>query len=129
MNKIKINESELKTLIKKVLSEYKTKLNESNLTVEVEMETENGSQFTIAGELSYEDHGIGSYEFWGQSARDTQYYLEVEDYHLIENSYNEEDLDDINQWINQNEDKIKEELLSKAEQDYDPDDVFYPYFD
>lgn len=125
MNKIRLNESELKKLIINIISEYNNRKKISSISVEVDMETDNGSVFTISGELSYGNVGIGSYEFWGQQGNDVSYDFQVENFKIVPDSYNEEDIEDINQWIDNNEHKIELLLIDKARDEYGDDDEYY----
>ncbi len=67
-------------------------------SVEVDMETENGSEFTIKGKLSYMGYE-GDYDVIG--------------YKLVDGSYEEENEEDINQYIDSHDLEIEEALIDE----------------
>lgn len=89
---IKLSENELRDIIRKVISE--SKINESyGVDVEIDLETDDYIPFSISGKI-YNDM--------------------VEDYSLIQGSYDPVFEQEINQWMLNNDDKIKDLLFDKA---------------
>lgn len=92
-----LDRNRLRGLIKEVLSKS---VNESinHTTVEVDMEDDEGEEFTIKGTLSFFTHSND---------------YDVEKYELVDGSYNEMYEDEINKWVDNNQDKIETALIEK----------------
>tara|TARA_R110002074_G_scaffold104413_1_gene225432 strand:+ start:5665 stop:5976 length:312 start_codon:yes stop_codon:yes gene_type:complete len=96
--------------------------------VSVEFEDELGEYnlvIVMEAEIIAVDHGIGPYEYWGSKGYHTDIRKElqdspyIEEVTLINDDGNEVKLGKeehilISQWVNQNSNKIEEELLEKA---------------
>tara|TARA_R110002073_G_scaffold322903_2_gene499745 strand:- start:1010 stop:1321 length:312 start_codon:yes stop_codon:yes gene_type:complete len=96
-----------------VTVEFEDELGEYNLVIVME------------AEIIAVDHGIGPYEYWGSKGYHTDIRKElqdspyIEEVTLINDDGNEVKLGKeehilISQWVNQNSNKIEEELLEKA---------------
>ena len=96
--------------------------------VSVEFEDELGEYnlvIVMEAEIIAVDHGIGPYEYWGSKGYHTDIRKElqdspyIEEVTLINDDGNEVKLGKeehilISQWVNQNSNKIEDELLEKA---------------
>ena len=82
-------------------------------------------QIVLEAEVIAVDHGIGPYEYWGSKGYHTDIRKELQNSPYIEEvTLINEDGDEItigekenaliSQWVNQNSDKIEDELLEKA---------------
>jgi hypothetical protein len=109
MAKIKLTESELRGIIRKIISERQNKINESNnkRIVNVDFETDEFIPFTISAKI-YNTNG--SYEL-----------TDIDDYWLSEGSFDPMFKTEIEEWIINNETKVENKILDVAS---DEDDTF-----
>lgn len=120
---IKINFSELRSVVKKALTEYRNRgvSHEIDLDygVDGEYNEELGEneilEFSIRGFVDYVDQGIGSYEFQGTRGFNEDWGYQVRNYGLIEGSYDPAKKIQIDLWIDQNSEQIKADLIREAE--------------
>lgn len=122
---IKISLNELKQVVRNVLSEYRSNM-DNTYTVQKHYEIETNItdpiteefvvlDFTIEGVLEYSDMGIGSYEFQGSSGYDEGWAYQVVSYKLLEGSYNTNYEELILNWVKKNSFEIESDLKEIAE--------------
>jgi hypothetical protein len=117
---ITLNKNDIKTLVESVIDEYYHHPSFHNYSVRSEFITDNEVPFTVIGLMSY---GPGD-EGYDQST--------LEDYKIEdEQSYNKDELLDINDYMSSNAQEIIDSLLNQAEgenpdeegeRDYEPED-------
>lgn len=116
--KIKIKESELKQVIKKVISEARNESNKNSVYVEKQFTADIPEigivDIIIGGNVSFVDQGIGSYEFWGSHGTQSDIVPELIDYELVGGDFQGIE-NEVLIWMNQNDTRITEELEEEAE--------------
>jgi hypothetical protein len=130
-----IKKSKKKGLIKEGVNELYKRPAPPSVELDVDFKADVGIgfeiPFTVTGKLNWTDQGIGGYEFWGAKGTDIHMAWEVNDFYLKEGSYDERYKQQINSWLDKNDDAVMDKLMDTADerqlyQQFDEPDLDYP---
>ena len=90
---------------------------EYTVTVEVELTEDKYLDVDFTGDISYDDVGIGSYEYWGIKGVDTQMAWVIDDLYWDKTLYSQEENTEIERWYHENISYLEDKIIKAAEQD------------
>ncbi len=89
----------------------------ATMTIEIELSEDKYLDVKLTANLSYGNHGIGSYEYWGIRGNDVQIGWEMDDYSWDETLYTAEENRFIAEYLLKNDDMIYNDFVKLVEND------------
>lgn len=110
------NKQRLMEMMGKLNPEMKKKINESEVTREIDLDEENVIDVVFFGKCRMVDIGVGSHEFWGSKSFDSRMGAECENITWHEQKFTEAENLIIKNYLNDHYHEIKEEMEEKFEE-------------